>query len=305
MAVGVNVLLSTGVGFTVITTLVDVPEQPLAVGVIVHVAVPAVVPEFVSVCAMLLPEPSVAPVTPLCTTVHANVVPVISDVKAMSVVAPLHIICDDGVAVTSGIGFTVITTSVDVPEQPFAVGVIEYVAVPAVVPEFVSVWAMLLPKLSEAPATPLCATVHVKVVPVTFDVNVMPVALPLHIACDDGVAVTFGVGFTVITTSVDVPEQVFAVGVIVYVAVPADVPELVSVWVMLLPEPSEVPATPLCATVHAKVVPVISDVKAMSVVAPLHIVCDDGVAVISGSGFTVSVAASLIAASVHVPLTTQ
>jgi len=209
------------------------------------------------------------------------------------------------VLLITGVGFTVTTTSVDVPEQLFAVGVIVYVAVPADVPVFVSVCAMLLPEPSEAPATPLCATVHAKVVPVTLDVNVMPVALPLHIACDDGVAVTFGVGFTVITTSVDVPEQVFAVGVIVYVAVPADVPELVSVWVMLLPEPSEAPVTPLCATVHAKAVPVTSDVKAMSVVAPLHIVCDDGVAVISGSGFTVSAAASLIAASVYVPLTTQ
>ena len=119
------------------------------------------------------------------------------------------------------------------------------------------------------------------------------------------VLLSTGVEFTVITTLVDVSEQPLAVGVIEYVAVPSVVPELVSVCVMLLPEPSEAPATPLCATVHAKAVPVTSDVNAMSVVAPLHIVCDDGVAVISGSGFTVNIAASLIAASVYVPLTTQ
>jgi len=300
-----GVAITSGSGFTVITTSVGVPEQPLAVGVIVYVAVPADVPEFVSVCAMLLPEPSEAPATPLCATVHAKVVPVTFD-NVMSVAVLLHIVCDEGVAVTDiYIGLTVITTLVDVPEQPLAVGVIEYVAVPAVVPEFVSVCAMLLPDPSEAPATPLCATVHAKVVPKTFDVNVMPVAVLLHIVCDEGVAVTSGIGFTVITTSVDVPEQPLAVGVIEYVAVPAVVPEFVSACAMLLPEPSVAPVTSLCATVHAKVVPVTSDVKAMSVVAPLHIVCNDGVAVISGSGFTVNVAASLIAASVYVPLTTQ
>jgi len=301
-----GVAITSGSGFTVITTSVGVPEQPLAVGVIEYVAVPADVPEFVSVCAMLFPEPSKAPVIPLlCVTVHAKAVPVSLDVNATLGATPLHIVCDEGVAVISDIEFTIITTLVDVPEQPLAVGVIVYVAVPAVVPEFVSVCAMLLPEPSEAPATPLCATVHAKVVPVTLDVNVMPVAVLLHIVCDDGVAVTLGIGFTVITTSVDVPEQPLAVGVIEYVAVPADVPEFVSVCEMLLPEPSMAPVTSLCTTVHAKVVPVISDVNVMSVVAPLHIVCDDGVAVISGNGFTVNVAASLIATIIHVPLTTQ
>jgi len=73
--------------------LVDVPEQLLAVGVIVYVAVPADVPEFVSVCAMLLPEPAVAPVTPLCATVHAKVVPETLDVKVI-VIEPPHIVCE-------------------------------------------------------------------------------------------------------------------------------------------------------------------------------------------------------------------
>jgi len=155
------------------------------VGVIVYVAVPAVVPEFVSICAMLLPEPDMAPVTPLCATVHAKVVPGTPDVKVIVGVEPLHIDCDGETATaTFGIGFTVIITLVDVPEQPLAVGVIMYVAVPAVVPEFVSVCAMLLPEPDVAPVTPLCATVHAKVVPETFDDKVMLAAILLHIVCD-------------------------------------------------------------------------------------------------------------------------
>ena len=49
---------------------------------------------------------------------------------------------------------------------------------------------MLLPVPSKAPVAPFDITVHANVASVTFDVNVMPVALPLHIACEDGVAIT-------------------------------------------------------------------------------------------------------------------
>ena len=37
---------------------------------------------------------------------------------------PEQIICDDGVAVTTGMGLTVITTFTGAPEQPLIVGVI-------------------------------------------------------------------------------------------------------------------------------------------------------------------------------------
>jgi hypothetical protein len=36
---------------------------------------------------------------------------------------PEHIVCDAGVAVATGVGFTVITTVRGVPAQPLAVGV--------------------------------------------------------------------------------------------------------------------------------------------------------------------------------------
>ena len=151
---------------------------------------------------------------------------------------------------------------------------------------------MLLPDPSEVPVTPLCVTVHANVVPVTFDVNVMPVAVLAHIVCDDGVAVTFGNGLTVITTwGEDVPTQVTPPfvyeGVTVYVAVPAVVPEFVSVCAMLLPDPSVAPVTPLCATVHAKVAPETFEVKVMLVAVLLHIVCNDG-RVTLGMGFTIT-----------------
>ena len=123
-------------------------------------------------------------------------------------------------------GPTVITTLVDVPLQEFAVGVIVYVAAPEFVPEFVSVCAMLLPLLLDAPVTPFCDTVQAKVVPVTFDVKAIDGAVLLHIVCDDGVAVTFGVGFTVIVAVVVAERQPYW-----EVAVPVNI---VFCWVVVI-----------------------------------------------------------------------
>ena len=88
----VPLIVAVGVGFTVIITLDNVPAQIFVVGIIEYVAIPNVVPEFVSVCTILLPDPSEAPVTSLCTTVHAKVVPETSDVKSILVAIPLHIV---------------------------------------------------------------------------------------------------------------------------------------------------------------------------------------------------------------------
>ena len=73
---------------------------------------------------MIFPEPFVAPVAPDCVTVQAKLAPVTPDVKVILVVAPLQIACDDGVAITFGVGFTVTGTITDVPKQEFADGVI-------------------------------------------------------------------------------------------------------------------------------------------------------------------------------------
>jgi hypothetical protein len=65
------------------------------------------------------------------------------------------------------------------------------------------------------PVAPVWETVQLKVVPATPDVSAIPVGVPLHILCDAGVATTLGVGLTVMTTLVEVPTHVAAVGVTV------------------------------------------------------------------------------------------
>jgi hypothetical protein len=90
-------------------------------------------------------------------------------------------VCEEGVAVATGLGLTVITTTIGVPLQPPATGVIVYVAVPGEVPVAVSVCAMLDPLAADAPLTPLWDTVQEKVVPPILLVKEIAVALPEHI----------------------------------------------------------------------------------------------------------------------------
>jgi hypothetical protein len=66
---------ATGIGFTVTVAPIALPVQPLAAGVMVYVAVPAVVALAVNVCAMVLPLELLAPVTFDCDAVQLNVVP--------------------------------------------------------------------------------------------------------------------------------------------------------------------------------------------------------------------------------------
>ena len=74
---------------------------------------------------------------------------------------------------------------------------------------------MVDPLPADAPLTPLCVTVHAKLVPATLLVSAMDGAAPEQTVCDAGVATTFGVGFTVMVTVIGVPGQPLAVGVIV------------------------------------------------------------------------------------------
>jgi hypothetical protein len=73
---------------------------------------------------MLVPELAVAPETPDCTTVQAKVVPVTLLVRAMEDAVPEQIAWETGVAVATGIGFTVTITVIGAPEHPVVVGVI-------------------------------------------------------------------------------------------------------------------------------------------------------------------------------------
>ena len=73
---------------------------------------------------MFVPVEAVAPVIPDWFTVHEYVVPATPPVKAMLVTLPEHKDCELGVAVTLGVGFTETVTTIGVPLQLFAVGVI-------------------------------------------------------------------------------------------------------------------------------------------------------------------------------------
>jgi hypothetical protein len=142
-------------------------------------------------------------------------------VKVTEVTLPEHSVCEPGVAVTVGIGLTVTVTTIGAPEHPAPVGVIVYVAVPALVEVALNVCAITVPELAEAPLTFVCATVQLKVVPPVLLVRAMFVALPEQILCELGVADTDGAGLTVTVAVIGDPAQVAAVGVIVYTAVPA------------------------------------------------------------------------------------
>lgn len=60
-----DALVMAGTGFTVTVATIAAPGQVPAVGVIVYVAVPAVVVVVLKICAIVAPDPFAAPVTPL------------------------------------------------------------------------------------------------------------------------------------------------------------------------------------------------------------------------------------------------
>ena len=74
-------------------------------------------------------------------------------------------------------------------------------------------------------------------------VKAIEVALPEHIVCAFGVAVTDGAGLTVTVAVIGVPAQPPAVGVIVYTAVPALAVVAFNVCAMEEPEEAEAPVT--------------------------------------------------------------
>ena len=68
--VAVLALVIEGNGFTVTVITSGKPEHPAATDETVYTAVPAPAPVNVNACAIELPEPLDAPVTPVCTTVQ-------------------------------------------------------------------------------------------------------------------------------------------------------------------------------------------------------------------------------------------
>ena len=155
---------------------------------------------------------------PVSTTVQVYAVPPAVLVSATLGAPPLHIDAVAGVAVTTGIGLTVITTDA-VAVQVLAVPVIVYVAVPAVLLLLlVNVWAIVLPhdeaQLLAPLIVPVCTSVQVYVVPPALLVKAMLGAVPLQMDADGGVAVIAGAGLTVIVAVADA-VHVLAVPIIV------------------------------------------------------------------------------------------
>ena len=111
---------------------------------------------------MLVPKPEVAPLTLLCTTVQLYVAPAtpLLVLKFIFEVAPLQIASAIGAATTSGNGLTVTITLIGTPLQPPTLGVMVYVAVPAVEPVAVKVSLIAAPDPTSTPLTPASTRVQ-------------------------------------------------------------------------------------------------------------------------------------------------
>lgn len=203
--VAVFAVVTTGVGFTVTVIVYGAPGQvveAVEVGVTMYCTVPAaLLLGLESVCAIVAPDPAVAPVMPPVTVpiAHVNVLAAVA-VNAILVVPPLQIAAVFAV-VTAGVGFTVTVIVYGAPgHDGVAVdaGVTIYSTVPAVVLLGLdSVCAIVAPDPGVAPVMPpvTVPTVHVNVLAVVA-VNAILVVPLLQIAAVLAV-VTTGVGFTV------------------------------------------------------------------------------------------------------------
>ena len=114
-------------------------------------------------------------------------------------------------AFTTGVGLTSTVAVVVGPTQPLAVGVMVKVTVIGALVVLVSGPLIGVPApLAAIPTTvATLSLVQVKVVPTVLLVNtILDIAEPLQIVCDAGVAIAFGVGFTVMVKLCVGPVQV-------------------------------------------------------------------------------------------------
>ena len=115
-----------GVGFTNTVAVIDVPAQPLAVGVIVNVTVTGAFVVFVN-APLMLPTPlaDIPVATAVLSLDQLYVVPPTVPLNTIVVIVdPEHLVCEGGVAITSGNDFTV-TFIETVLEHVFTASVIE------------------------------------------------------------------------------------------------------------------------------------------------------------------------------------
>ncbi len=205
--------MAVAVGFTVTVTSTTGPAHPLNDGVILNTTVPGTLPVAVRVCAIVLPLDAVAPVTPITVPkTQLNVVPVTGLLNTIDVALPVHIVCDGGVAVTVGVGFTVIVNvfavpgHVGFPEPPLGFvnrGVTVMVVEIGALVEFVAVkeGMVLVPDVAAKPTaglllfhaydTPVAVTLPAKTIGETV--------APLHIVIS---LTVFTVGIGLIVTGI-------------------------------------------------------------------------------------------------------
>jgi len=120
-----GVATASGVGLTSTVAVIGAPGHPFAVGVMVNVTSIGANVVLVSV-PMISPEPLAAmPVTvAILSLVQSNVVPATLPVSTIAAIGLAeHTVCEAGVAVASGVGFTRIVARIGTPRHPFAVGV--------------------------------------------------------------------------------------------------------------------------------------------------------------------------------------
>jgi len=277
------------VGFTVIVTTIGAPAQntPLFVyvGVTVIVAVTGAPPLLIAVNDGTLPVPLAARPMLVLLFVQLNTVPDTGPLRATTVVAaPLHTVWLVGVALTDGVGFTVIANWIGVPvqETPLFVYVATTVNV-LVTGAFVALAAVNAGTLP-APlvgARPMACAVRDQenVVPGTLLVNTTDgTAAPLQYVAL-ATAFTVGTGFTVIVNTIGAPVHVVpdavsdTEGVTVIVAVTGDVPLLIAVNDAMLPVPFAARPIPGLLFIQMYVVPGTGPLKfTAAVLEPAHTV---------------------------------
>jgi hypothetical protein len=116
---------TVGFGLTVMVKVLGTPEQVLATGVIVIVAIKGVFPVFIAVNDGMEFVPEVAIPILVVLDVQLYVVPETDPVKSICVLVSPAQRTTFGVVLTSGFGFTDTTTSNGVPEHPLTEGVTE------------------------------------------------------------------------------------------------------------------------------------------------------------------------------------
>ena len=289
-----GVATALGVGFTNTVAVMGVPEQLLAVGVMVKVTVTGALVVLVSVPLIFPLPPGAIPVTlPVLFLVQLYAVPATFPLNTMGVMAlPEQIVWEEGVATASGIGFTSTVAVTGAPVQPLAEGVMVKVTVIGKLVVLTSVPLILPNPPAFIPVTVAVLFLNqMKLVPLTALVRTIVVmGVPEQTVCADGVAMALGVGFTNTVAVIGVPGQPLAVGVMVNVTVRGALVVLVSVPLILplplaaIPVTFPLPTSPL-SLVQLKVVPGTLPVSAIVVIGLAEqMVCEDGVATALGVG---------------------